>query len=109
MIYQAVVTIQAYFSVFADIASMWSELSREDIMPGLKLVDMMSLPQNNEEQQLKMDELQNWTQKAQDHITQVAAKACTFHGSQSTTMASFLSSLHCVLHKHELMHFCFHL
>ncbi|PKK55219.1 hypothetical protein CI102_9 [Trichoderma harzianum] len=75
MIYQAVVTIQAYFSVFADIASMWSELSREDIMPGLTLVDMMSLPQNNEEQQLKMDELQNWTQKAQDHITQVAAKA----------------------------------
>ncbi|PTB52102.1 hypothetical protein M431DRAFT_510307 [Trichoderma harzianum CBS 226.95] len=74
MIYQAVVTIQAYFSVFADIASMWSELSREDIMPGLTLVDMMSLPQNNEEQQLKMDELQNWTQKAQDHITQVAAK-----------------------------------
>ncbi|KAJ4856908.1 hypothetical protein T069G_07805 [Trichoderma breve] len=74
MIYQAVVTIQAYFSVFADIASMWSELCSEDIMPGLELVDMMSQSKNNEEQQLKMDELQKWTQKAQDHITQVAAK-----------------------------------
>ncbi|KAH0524105.1 hypothetical protein TsFJ059_009015 [Trichoderma semiorbis] len=74
MIYQAVVTIKAYFSVFADIAGMWSQLCIEDIKPGLELVDKMSLSGENEEQQLKMDELQNWTQKARDHITQVAAK-----------------------------------
>ncbi|KAL7910526.1 hypothetical protein GGI35DRAFT_370736 [Trichoderma velutinum] len=74
MIYQSVVTIKAYFSVFADIASMWSELSQEDIMPGLTLVDEMSLSRQNEEQQLKMGELQDWAQKAQGHIKQVAAK-----------------------------------
>ncbi|OTA05025.1 hypothetical protein A9Z42_0056420 [Trichoderma parareesei] len=74
MIYQAVVTIKAYFSVFADIASMWSELSQDDIMPGLSLVDAMSLTREQEEQKLKMRELVDWTQKAQDHIKQVAAE-----------------------------------
>lgn len=77
---------------------MWSELCSEDIMPGLELVDKMSQSKNNEEQQLKMDELQKWTQKAQDHITQVAAKVCTFNGSHPTTMMSFISSLHYVLY-----------
>jgi hypothetical protein len=74
MIYQAVVTIKAYFSVFADIAGMWSELSQDDIMPGLSLVDAMSLTRKQEEQELKMRELVDWTQKAQDHIKQVAAE-----------------------------------
>ncbi|KAI1171833.1 hypothetical protein F4777DRAFT_593418 [Nemania sp. FL0916] len=74
-IYQAAITIRAYFSVFGDIASMWVSLSTENIMPGLQLVEEMMLNRGDPKAaQAKATKLHDWSLRAQRAVKELSAK-----------------------------------
>jgi hypothetical protein len=75
IIYQAAISVRAYFSVFGDIATMWVTLSTDNIMPGLKMVEEMMLNRGDiAATQQKVAKLKQWSTKAQQAVKDIAAK-----------------------------------
>jgi hypothetical protein len=63
LLYQSAITVKANFSVFGDIAAMWCELSESYVMPGVRMLDQLSLQQVDEyTRQRKVRELQIWAE-----------------------------------------------
>ncbi|KAE8396006.1 hypothetical protein BDV23DRAFT_65742 [Aspergillus alliaceus] len=75
-IFSSVVYIRAYFSVFADIAKMWNQLSVKSIMPGLDLCNDMSRLSDSSGNELmqKQSQLDAWSDDAQANVKQIAGE-----------------------------------
>lgn len=69
------VTLRAYFGVFGDIAKMWVQLSRDSIMPGLKMCDELSVTVDNKdgsaEMRKKIADLNQWATDV-DQVQKIA-------------------------------------
>ncbi|KAK4150009.1 hypothetical protein C8A00DRAFT_37409 [Chaetomidium leptoderma] len=75
LIYQAAITVRAYFSVFGDNAIMWVTLSTDNIMPGLQMVEEMTLDRGGlAAAQQKAARLNAWSVQAQQAVKDIAAK-----------------------------------
>ncbi|KAF8174179.1 hypothetical protein K438DRAFT_2023232 [Mycena galopus ATCC 62051] len=73
MLYDATITLRAHFSVFGDIARMWVKLSQENIFPGLKMCDEMSVTtQDRLLMNRKVEQLEEWSRGASECIKQIA-------------------------------------
>lgn len=82
MLYSAAITIQSYFSVFQDIASMWARLSNEHIMPGLRMCDDLAAGTGRNKCSLddmvaKFKQLENWSQSAAGAVQDLADTVST--------------------------------
>jgi hypothetical protein len=72
-LYEATLTIRAYFGVFGDIARLWVKLSQANIFPGLKLCDELSVTaQDPILMRRKVVQLEAWSQEASSRIEQIA-------------------------------------
>ena len=71
----SIITIRSYYSVFGDIASMWNQVSRSSVFPGLHIVDQISSFDPREDSSMirrRASELQEWSKRAIDDITRKA-------------------------------------
>ncbi|KAH1912106.1 hypothetical protein KXW14_004294 [Aspergillus fumigatus] len=73
MIYKYAVILRAYFETFGDIATMWKELSEENIIPGLKMIDGLSVELTKDQMATKVAELSSWSQNASANIVSIAS------------------------------------
>jgi beta-glucosidase/6-phospho-beta-glucosidase/beta-galactosidase len=73
MIYKYAVILRAYFETFGDIATMWKELSEENIIPGLKMIDGLSMESPKDEIANKVAQLSSWAQNASANIVSIAS------------------------------------
>ncbi|GFF59266.1 hypothetical protein IFM51744_09854 [Aspergillus udagawae] len=73
MIYKYAVILRAYFETFGDIATMWKELSEENIIPGLRLIDGLSVESSKDEITNKVAQLSSWAQNASANIVSIAS------------------------------------
>ena len=80
MIYNATVTLRAYFSVFGEIARMWVTLSQENIFPGLKLCDELSITAEDPvAMKRKAEAISAWSRGASNRIMELSRKVnCSF-------------------------------
>jgi hypothetical protein len=73
MLYHSALTIKANFSVFGDIAAMWCELSEKYIMPGVHMLDQLSLNEPDEQKrQRQIQDLQRWTDRSTEGVKLIA-------------------------------------
>jgi hypothetical protein len=73
MLYHSALTIKANFSVFGDIAAMWCELSEKYIMPGVHMLDQLSLNEPDEQKrQRQIQDLQIWTDRSTEGVKLIA-------------------------------------
>jgi hypothetical protein len=83
-VYNVVIIIRSYFSVFADIAKMWIEISMDNIIPGLQMVDKCSksADQSGKEAANALKEivktLQDWSATASKVVADLASKVRTY-------------------------------
>ncbi|KAJ4185163.1 hypothetical protein NW755_008606 [Fusarium falciforme] len=73
--FNSIITIRSYYSVFGDIASMWNQVSRSSVLPGLRIVDQISSFDPREDSSMirrRASELQEWSKRAIDDITRKA-------------------------------------
>jgi hypothetical protein len=76
LIFQSAVTVKAHFSVYGDIAAMWCKLSQKYIMPGVKLLDQISLPRQNEALRFQQIlNLQRWAQESSTGVQRIAEQS----------------------------------
>ncbi|KAL6884775.1 hypothetical protein GGI43DRAFT_419277 [Trichoderma evansii] len=69
MIYQGSLTISAYFCLFADVGTMWRDVSKDYIFPGVKLVEEVGASIDNlRETKINVKKLQDWSDDAQTNI-----------------------------------------
>jgi hypothetical protein len=78
-IYNGALTIRAYFGIFTDVAVMWNQMSIENIFPGLKLVQELSVQDNETKDHAailksKCARLNTWTDGASKNIRGIASK-----------------------------------
>ncbi|KAK3938884.1 hypothetical protein QBC46DRAFT_343143 [Diplogelasinospora grovesii] len=75
-VFSATVTLRSYFSVFGDIAKMWVDLSKENVLPGLRLCDEMSTSVDTindpGEMKRRVAVLERWSREAADRVSKVA-------------------------------------
>ncbi|KAK3505269.1 hypothetical protein B0T13DRAFT_485904 [Neurospora crassa] len=75
-LYSAAVTMRAYFGVFGDIAKMWVQLSKDSIMPGLKMCDELSVTLDDQDASAQMKKkiavLNQWATDAVDQVQKLA-------------------------------------
>lgn len=74
-VFSATVTLRSYFSVFGDIAKMWVDLSRDNVMPGLKMCDELSVTVGEGDagqMKKRVAMLDKWSKEAADRVAQVA-------------------------------------
>jgi hypothetical protein len=65
LISHSAITLRAQFSVFADFAGTWGQLSREFVMPGLMMLDKMSDAGPDPDMSRRfLSELQGWSNQA---------------------------------------------
>ncbi|GIK00972.1 hypothetical protein Aspvir_005002 [Aspergillus viridinutans] len=74
MIYKYAVILRAYFETFGDIATMWKELSEENIIPGLNMIDGLSVESTKGEIANKVAQLSSWAQNASANIVTIASE-----------------------------------
>ncbi|KAF5671095.1 hypothetical protein FCIRC_8785 [Fusarium circinatum] len=69
MIYQGALTVSAYFSLFADVGTMWRDVSKDHIFAGIALVGQISAS-NDQPGEMKKNVklLETWSGKAQSSI-----------------------------------------
>jgi hypothetical protein len=81
MVFSAAVTLRSYFGVFGDIARMWVQLSKDNIFPGLKMCDELSVTSEDPAQmKRKVAELDMWSRDAAQRISQLAREVnITYH------------------------------
>ena len=73
MLYHSALTIKANFSVFGDIAAMWCELSEKYIMPGVHILDQLSLHEPDEQKRQRLvQDLQKWTERSTAGVKLIA-------------------------------------
>ena len=73
LVYSSAVTIRSYFSVFGDIAKMWTLLSIDNIKPGLYLLDKLMLSHDDfSKRQAVVRDLQAWADKAIGGVKKIA-------------------------------------
>ncbi|WAO91180.1 Hypothetical protein NCS54_00863700 [Fusarium falciforme] len=73
--FNSIITIRSYYSVFGDIGSMWNQVSRSSVFPGLHIVDQISSFDPREDSSMirrRATELQEWSKRAIDDITRKA-------------------------------------
>ncbi|KAJ4309210.1 hypothetical protein N0V84_011631 [Fusarium piperis] len=71
------ITIRSYFSIFADVASMWMDVSQMGVLPGLHMVDQISAHDPRGESSLirrRANEVQVWSNRAIDEISRESKK-----------------------------------
>ena len=74
LLFQAAVMLRGQFSVFGDIAAMWVKLSTEHIVPGLKMLDDLSVSEVDEsKRQSLMADLQTCATDAIDGVQKIAS------------------------------------
>lgn len=78
-LFRTVVTIRSYFSLFADIASMWVNMSAKNIAPGMKMIDRLGketegTANNSADMQKKVAELEAWSEAAVKEVEVQIAK-----------------------------------
>ncbi|TVY67615.1 hypothetical protein Focb16_v002486 [Fusarium oxysporum f. sp. cubense] len=74
-VYSAAVTLRSYFGVFGDIAKMWVTLSKENVVPGLKMCDELSVTANEKDpgdMAAKLKKLSQWSQEASGRVKTIA-------------------------------------
>ncbi|KAL5589346.1 hypothetical protein FOVSG1_011213 [Fusarium oxysporum f. sp. vasinfectum] len=74
-VYSAAVTLRSYFGVFGDIAKMWVTLSKENVLPGLKMCDELSVTANEQDPGAmagKVKKLSQWSQEASGRVKTIA-------------------------------------
>ncbi|KAJ4380921.1 hypothetical protein N0V85_008717 [Neurospora sp. IMI 360204] len=75
-LYSAAVTMRAYFGVFGDIAKMWVQLSKDSIMPGLRMCDELSVTVDDKDgaaqMRRKIADLNQWSTDAVDRVKKIA-------------------------------------
>lgn len=75
-LYSAAVTMRAYFGVFGDIAKMWVQLSKDSIMPGLRMCDELSVTVDDKDASAQMKkkiaDLNNWANDAVDRVQKIS-------------------------------------
>lgn len=75
-------TVQAYCKTLADTAAMWMDLSQQNIMPGLRMCDELSIlasggyDEYSAERQMKqkVQNLQGFSEQAGRHIAEVVGE-----------------------------------
>ncbi|VUC27244.1 unnamed protein product [Clonostachys rosea] len=76
IVYGAVVTIRSYFDILRDIAKMWVNLSRDNIMPGLRLCDELATaikgPNPRETLKKLISSLNDWSKTTTDGVATLA-------------------------------------
>ncbi|KAL2682382.1 hypothetical protein Neosp_006832 [[Neocosmospora] mangrovei] len=73
--FNSLITIRSYYSVFGDIASMWSQISRSSVFPGLRMVDEISSCDPSRDSGMirrRASQLQEWSKQATDDISRKA-------------------------------------
>jgi hypothetical protein len=76
LLYQSAITVKANFSVFGDIAAMWCELSESYVMPGVRMLDQLSLQQIDEyTRQRQVRDLQVWAEGSIAGVKLIAEKS----------------------------------
>ncbi|KAJ4232276.1 hypothetical protein NW759_002664 [Fusarium solani] len=73
--FNSIITIRSYYSVFGDIASMWNQVSRSSVFPGLHIIDQISSFDPSEDSSMvrrRANELQEWSKRAIDDISRKA-------------------------------------
>ncbi|EEU39662.1 uncharacterized protein NECHADRAFT_43968 [Fusarium vanettenii 77-13-4] len=73
--FNSLITIRSYYSVFGDIASMWTQISRSSVFPGLRMVDEISSCDPSEDSSMirrRANQLQEWSKQATDDISRKA-------------------------------------
>jgi hypothetical protein len=76
LLYQSAITVKANFSVFGDIAAMWCELSESYVMPGVRMLDQLSLQQVDEyARQRQVRDLQIWAEGSMTGVKLIAERS----------------------------------
>jgi hypothetical protein len=76
MLYHSALAVKANFLVFGDIAGMWCELSEKYIMPGVHMLDQLSLHQPDEQKrQRQIQNLQRWAEGSSTSVKLIAEKS----------------------------------
>ncbi|KAF5632495.1 uncharacterized protein FTJAE_7474 [Fusarium tjaetaba] len=72
MVYQGALTISAYFSLFADVGTMWRDVSSGHIFPGISLVERISASTNEPgEMERNVKILDDWSDNALLRIREI--------------------------------------
>ena len=88
-LFSSVLTLRTYFSVFGDIAKMWIQLSIENIQPGMRLCDELSvMSQDSREIVGKMRTLGDWSKRASANIQRIAGEVSLI-GSFTSFVSAF--------------------
>jgi len=70
--------MRSYFSVFGDIAKMWMDLWKENVLPGLRLCDELSVtvegPNAGAEMKKRLASLEKWSGEAAARVAKVASE-----------------------------------
>ena len=82
--------IRGYFSVASEVARLYTDVSREYIIPGVNLVDKLGLSQvaddcGNHEMVRRNQELEQYKENAVGKIRELAGKACIHESNRNTT------------------------
>ena len=78
--------MRSYFAVFGDIAKMWTQISSDYVMPGLRLCDDLSVTTDGKDpgqMQNKTKALESWSREASDAVAKIASEVCEL-GSSDT-------------------------
>ncbi|KAI1855398.1 hypothetical protein JX266_000263 [Neoarthrinium moseri] len=76
-VYSAAVTLRSYFGVFGDIAKMWVTLSKDNVLPGLRMCDELSVTSDEKDpgiMQKKIHVLTQWSSDATNRVQQIAVE-----------------------------------
>ncbi|KAI1869369.1 hypothetical protein JX265_006459 [Neoarthrinium moseri] len=76
-VYSAAVTLRSYFGVFGDIAKMWVTLSKDNVLPGLRMCDELSVTSDEKDpgiMQKKIHVLTQWSSDATTRVQQIAVE-----------------------------------
>lgn len=68
--------IRGYFSVVFEVSRLYSEISREYIIPGINLIDSLGLSQNRDITSQRNKELEHYKKSAVQAIRELAEKVC---------------------------------
>ncbi|KAI5920341.1 hypothetical protein F4810DRAFT_703039 [Camillea tinctor] len=74
-VHSAATTMRSYFSVFGDIAKMWVDLSKENVLPGLRLCDELSITADEKDpgaMSKKVMALNQWSSEAAGRVRTIA-------------------------------------
>ena len=68
--------MRSYFSVFGDIAKMWTDLSARYVLPGLRMCDDVAITASEDPgaMQKKVKTLEAWAKDASENVGKIAGE-----------------------------------